>query len=162
MHPSSSMRATLHIAYVLLPLLAAMAAPASSQTYDSLSHTRAAAEIVDMLRIEEQTLFALRAALSGASAENPEGARVAEAMVTFLYDVVPWDTARAEYIRIYREQFTESELRELVRFFSTPVGRTMVARTPQIVAATSAVMQRLMAPHLPELQRRINAALGGG
>jgi hypothetical protein len=35
-------------------------------------------------------------------------------------------------IPIYDRQFTLPELNEIIRFYSSPIGRTLIAATPQI------------------------------
>ncbi|MFC6860177.1 DUF2059 domain-containing protein [Zunongwangia atlantica] len=43
---------------------------------------------------------------------------------------------------IYREQFTEAELDEILAFYDTPVGKKMVATTPKVMEKAMTVGQQ--------------------
>jgi hypothetical protein len=80
----------------------------------------------------------------------------------FFREYMTWKDVRPAYIRIYREAYTQSELEELIAFYRTPVGQKTVEITPELMRQGSEMGQRMIEPYLPELQRRIQARVGGG
>lgn len=56
---------------------------------------------------------------------------------------------------IYARRFTADELRELIRFYKTPVGQKLLKETPAISAETLTIM----APHAQEMQQQIVVAM---
>lgn len=88
--------------------------------------------------------------------------RLHEVTAAFMEEFLPWAVLEPEYVRIYQEVFTEPELHQLIAFYSTPIGRKLVEATPQVATQTVEMTSRVMAPHMPELQRRISALIRGG
>lgn len=53
--------------------------------------------------------------------------------------------------QIYAQTFTDQELRDLLTFYRSPTGRSFVAKTPEVLNRTNAVI----APLIPPMQRDI-------
>ena len=148
---------------LLMALIVWSSGPAAAQQETRTGHAAAAAELIALLNLEQQATAGLKAAFAAQPAPLAAGAgRFAEVMTAFMEEFLPWEVLEPEYVRIYQDAFTEAELRELVAFYSTPIGRKLVEATPQMAVETMAVTQRLMAPHMPELQRRMMASMGRG
>ncbi|MFA6717444.1 MAG: DUF2059 domain-containing protein [Victivallales bacterium] len=45
-------------------------------------------------------------------------------------DILSWDTLKKDFIKIYAEAYSLDELQKLNTFFSSPAGRTFIAKTP--------------------------------
>lgn len=82
-------------------------------------------------------------------------------ILDFIKEFMPWQDLRPEYIRVYTEVYTEAELRELIAFFKSPIGRKMLDVSPIVMEKIVEFRQKQMQKHLPELQRRIRERLGG-
>lgn len=133
------------------------------------SHERAAAELIEVLQLE-------RIALAGADATaqamaNPNLAftgqdsmiaALAEVMAEFNREFMRWEELRPEYIRMYRNAFTEAELRGLIAFYNTPIGQKSLDVTPELMRQGAEIHHKRMQPFLPELQRRILMLVRGG
>ena len=76
-------------------------------------------------------------------------------MRAFFNKYMGWEIIRPEMATIYAREFTEPELREIIKFYQTPVGQKMAARLPQLMQAGMEVSQRRVQEHLPELQKII-------
>lgn len=59
-------------------------------------------------------------------------------------DELSWQKMLPAYIRIYRDTFTEKELKELIAFYESPTGKMYIRKTPVILDKTSMVMQQKM------------------
>ena len=60
---------------------------------------------------------------------------------------------------VYAKHFTPEEVRQLLAFYESPVGRKAVATLPQIMKESRDVAQRMGIGLIPELNRRITEAL---
>lgn len=59
-------------------------------------------------------------------------------------DELSWQKMLPAYIQIYRDTFTEKELKELIAFYESPTGQMYIRKTPVILDKTSMVMQQKM------------------
>ena len=66
-----------------------------------------------------------------------------------------WQKTLPDYIRIYRETFTEEEIQSLIAFYESPTGKMFVRKTPLIMNKMSDVMNQKIAMIL----NRMNTAL---
>jgi hypothetical protein len=144
-------------------VLASVSAGAAQQSLADDSHTRAAAELIELLKLEEGNAFALELMAESMGGQDAAVVGLGEAMIELTSKYLPtWDELYPEYVRIYREAFTEAELRELIAFYRTPLGSKLVELTPQITREASMITQRLMQDRVPELQLRMRQQMGGG
>lgn len=63
-----------------------------------------------------------------------------------------WDKLRPEYVQIYMEAFTEDELAGLVKFYLSPVGKTFVAKTPELTSKSMQIGQKHAMEIYPKIQ----------
>lgn len=64
-----------------------------------------------------------------------------------------------QVIPIYHRHLTHGEIRELIAFYETPIGRKTIAIMPQVVAESMQAGQRWGQALAPEIQRRVKDAL---
>ena len=76
-----------------------------------------------------------------------------DSMTTMLTDAKPF------VVQLWSKHFSEGELRELLAFYKSAVGRKSIERTPQITQETMAWLQQAQMKSLPELMARIDAAM---
>lgn len=56
---------------------------------------------------------------------------------------------------VYAEAFSEQELTELVAFYESPTGRSLIEKTPQVAQRTN----QLLLAFVPEFQQRVQASM---
>lgn len=66
-----------------------------------------------------------------------------------------WEKMMPDYIRIYRETFTEEELQNLIAFYESPTGKMFIRKMPLLTDKTSGLMRQKMVSIL----NRMNTAL---
>lgn len=135
------------------------ATPAVAQQPISESHEAAVLELFELMDLEAQTRAAFEAAFAGGAGGTPQQAAAREAMrdvmVEFHEEYMSWETMRPQYVRMYAEVFTEPEVRELIAFYRTPIGRKLVEATPVVMRRSMEIGQRIMQEHGAELQRML-------
>lgn len=139
------------------------AGPALAQRYTPANaQERAAAELVDLLKLEESNQAAIDLMVESMASQNPMFNQIRDVFTDFFKEYSDWEKLYPEYVRLYAEAYSEAELRELIAFYKSPVGRKTVDMMPRLMQQGAEIGQRQVEPHLPELQRRIQARLMGG
>lgn len=60
---------------------------------------------------------------------------------------------------IYADVFTEDEIQAMIDFYQSPVGKKMLAKQPELTAATMQKMQVEMAKIMPQIQQAAMEAI---
>lgn len=131
---------------------AALAAPTARQT--ELAHRYIAA--THMERTMDATMKAMTPGMlanmpKGTAAEEARKAAVMEAMPEVMSDMMHKMVARLE--PVVAEIFSEQELTDLVAFYESPTGRSLIAKSPELAARMAPIMRDLV----PEMQAELKA-----
>jgi hypothetical protein len=86
-------------------------------------------------------------------AKVPAIAGYAEKSRAFLEKHASFKAIENDLIGVYREFYSESETRELIRFHESPLGQRVVTVTPLLTARLNQIVSERMAALLPELLR---------
>lgn len=62
-----------------------------------------------------------------------------------------WENIRGQFIEIYAEIFTESELKGLVDFYKSPLGQSFLKKQPELMERAMRVTQKIMADLMPKI-----------
>ena len=79
-----------------------------------------------------------------------------DAVQAELEERLNFDRMKAEYIRFYRDTFTQEEVDQLIQFYQTPVGKMLAAKMPLVNQHAMRLIQQNMAPSLKRLQQAAN------
>lgn len=69
---------------------------------------------------------------------------------------IKWENIFAD---IYTKVFTEEELQGLIDFYKSPLGKKMLEKQPELMAATMNKMQAEMSKFMPKIQEATMSAL---
>jgi uncharacterized protein len=128
----------------------------------SSTHKAAAVELVKVMKLSDEMLSDIMGSMGAMGSDNPMAIQMASVMDSFMKEFLPWSKLEPLYIDAYTGAFTESEIRQLITFYKSPIGQKTIEKQSEIMKATSAMTQKMLMPHMPELQRRIMAKIGGG
>lgn len=143
--------------------LVAAGGPLGAQAYDPAdSHEQAVMELIDVMELEAMSAQSAALMLEAMVQQNPMLGQFKDVFEEFFAEHMRWDAMLPEYVRIYRDSYDEAEIRELLAFYRTPVGQKTVELMPRLMHQGAEVGQKLVAPHLPELERRLTERLMGG
>jgi hypothetical protein len=80
-------------------------------------------------------------------------------------DVLSWQNLKPAYVDLYASAYTEEEIDGIVTFYKSPVGQALLAKTPELMTKSSAIvngrMQELgprMREVMDDLQKQLKAA----
>jgi hypothetical protein len=74
-------------------------------------------------------------------------------MSKLLTEALAWDKLKPEYIKLYTEAYSESELDDLVTFYKSPTGQALATKTPALMAKSGEIVQQRMAAFAPQVQK---------
>ena len=82
-------------------------------------------------------------------------------MNAVLLEVVPYQELKQWSAEIYAQRFTVPELKEMLAFYRTPVGRKLASKQPEIMGEAGKKMSVVLPERLPGALRR-HGLIGGG
>jgi len=107
--------------------------------------------------LEMETLMSksIETMLDAQIAGNPKLAPLKPVMMKFMNKHMSWNSLKGEFLKLYLETFTQSEVEDLVVFYKTPTGRKSIRLMPEMMAQGAAIGQKRVQANLPELQSLI-------
>ncbi len=136
---------------------------------DAVSKARKVQELLTAMHVEETTnrleqaeearMEAMsRQQLAGVTLE-PDQKKSYDAfrqkVVTLLRSSETWKALEPDFVKLYSDAYSEEELDGILAFYHSPVGRTMLARAPQLTDQSIAISQQRMAALTPKIQELV-------
>jgi len=90
---------------------------------------------------------------------NPKLKDIEPIIQEFFTKYMGWETQRGDIAALYAKNYTADELKELNKFYQTPLGQKTVQIMPQLAAASAQIGQGRMMKHMPEMKAMIEAEL---
>lgn len=137
--------------------------PLRAQTPEarSATHEAAAAELFEVIQLEDQATATLAAVLANGAGPEEYRGTIAAALSEFFDTYMTWDVVRPMYLRIYMEVYTEQELRELAAFYRTPLGTKTIQEAARMTRLTVEASTHLIEEHREHLQRIVMRRMEG-
>jgi uncharacterized protein len=135
--------------------LAFLFAAGAQAQQPSASHVQAVEEMLQVMNVSVALDRTIDLMLQAQIDANPEIKPYEDIMRQFLAKYLSWESLKPEMIQMYAEAFTEPELHELAAFYRTPLGQKAMTKMPELVQKGSAMGQKAVQDHLPELQEAI-------
>jgi uncharacterized protein len=155
------MRGTILTA-ALLVLSVAVAAPqataqATPDTTVSPGAERAAGDLLQIMHFDQQWPAMISAQMDQEISNRPQLAPFRTTMLDFFAKYAGWPIVQPLMERIYAQEFTEAEIRDMIAFYRTPTGQKSAAKLPILQARGAAMGQQLVAAHKDELTAALTA-----
>ena len=113
-------------------------------------------EVTHLRQVTEESMDAV---MKSQLEQMPQLRPYAAIMQAFYKEQIDWAVLEPEYTRIYLEVFTESELRDMVALYKTPLGKAMLAKMPTVLAKSNAFATQRVQAAMPQLMERLQAAM---
>ena len=124
------------------------------QLVDELIVLTNVAAMVDMMYSQmEKVTQNMTKQLGIKPSENEYQQSFKKKMFTLLREELNWDKMEEPTRAIYLKHYTEQELRDIVAFYKTESGKSMVTKMPLIVQDSMMMTQALMKDFIPKLQK---------
>jgi len=137
--------------------------PATKEDVQKLTELTAARKqfdaVVDMLKLQLPSITDFTVKKQLPNATPGEAARMKEftdRWIAKMFQRMPYDELMEAIMPAYQHHFSHREVEELIRFYSSPVGRKLIAETPSVMAesmdAMRPILQKWTVSQLSDLQ----------
>jgi len=124
---------------------------------DNASHRQAAETFLTVIKIEQDIQESANRLVESLLRQNPQLAPHNAVVKTFITKHMNWPILKEDMINLYVQAFTEDELKQLTKFYRSPIGQKAADKLPQLAdAGTQLGITRLRA-NREELDRMIGA-----
>ena len=90
----------------------------------------------------------------GASEEKkPIFEKYNKKIFNLMKEEMSWSKMRDDFIDIYAKVYTEEEINEINKFYSSPTGRKMIEQMPFLMQEALTITQKHLRTVLPEIQK---------
>jgi hypothetical protein len=73
--------------------------------------------------------------------------------VALIKEELDWSVLEPEYIKLYADSFSQSEIDSLIAFYRTPAGQAVVRKLPLVMQGVMSMTQQRMARLIPKIQQ---------
>ena len=115
------------------------------------THEQAAKEMLDCMNLDENFSKSIDNMLDLQVQQNPALKDKRKAMKTFFDRYMSWASLEGDFIRIYKDAFTEEELKQLTAFYQTPVGQKSIQLMPEMMRKGGEIGNKRVQDNMPEL-----------
>jgi hypothetical protein len=77
----------------------------------------------------------------------------------FFQENFNWETMKPKLAKLYADNYTEAELRDILAFYQTPTGQKTIAKMPVLMQESMAMSMQGVQANMPEFQRRVGALI---
>lgn len=101
-----------------------------------------------------QQMFAQRFAESNAPQSEKAVLETYQAQAnTALDQAVGWDKLKPDMVKLYTNNFSEQEIKELIRFYESPLGKKVLEQMPSLTAQSAQLTQRKLEAAVPKVNQ---------
>ena len=69
-----------------------------------------------------------------------------------LEEEMSWNKLKGQFINVYVDVFSEEELKELVDFYNSPVGKKLISKMPRLMQKSMGLAQQQMQTIIPKIK----------
>lgn len=118
---------------------------------------KTAAELLHVLHAERSAMAGVDVMIDMMIRNHPMMAPYRAVMMRWAKKYLSWSRMGPKMVRMYANAFTESQLRDLIRFYNTPTGRKAVRELPKLERRGAMIGEQMAMRHTAELQQMIKA-----
>jgi hypothetical protein len=123
-------------------------APAPAPTPGQI---KAATELMQVMHADKTLRDAISAAFDVQIQNNPAMAPYRSAMQQFANKYLTWDDLGPQLTTVYAQVFTESELKDLIAFYKSPIGQKLSSQQATLAAKSQAIGLAVVQAHQADL-----------
>ncbi|MBL4674653.1 MAG: DUF2059 domain-containing protein [Mucilaginibacter sp.] len=148
------------IKLLIAALLFCVAARAQNSPNITPAHLQAADDLLKVTNADSLFKQSMNTTLKQASTNIPEDkrAKFIEVMNTFVAKYISWDQLKDQMAAIYAKEFSAAELKGLITFYNTPLGKKLLLKQPTLLSKGAELGQQLLQSHQVELQQMMENA----
>jgi len=131
----------------------------------SPSQTALAEELMSLMKVKETMEKSFEAVKQMVPRQiqqmgvAPEGLEKKKAAMELTMDIISqemsWEKIKDEMAAVYAEVLTAEELKGLIAFYGSPIGRRFTEKQPELMARSMQITQKRMMVVMPMIKKRI-------
>lgn len=129
----------------------------SSMSLADAASEKEAEKLLDMVGTQAVMEQSMSQMLDIQLQQNPALAPYKGVMMEFLNENMSYESLKPELIKMYSEEFTSSELREINAFYSTNVGKKSIEKMPKLMMQGGQLGATRVQENIGDLQAMIQA-----
>lgn len=129
----------------------------SSMSLADAASEKEAEKLLDMVGTQAVMEQSMSQMLDIQLQQNPALAPYKGVMMEFLNENMSYESLKPELIKMYSEEFTSSELREINAFYSTNVGKKSIEKMPKLMMQGGQLGATRVQENINDLQAMIQA-----
>lgn len=123
------------------------------------SHMQAVNKLMEAMDMENQISESADRMLNLQAQAMPQMAAYKDVMSDFFHKYINWENLSDDIKKVYKESFTEQEIRDLIAFYQTETGQKLAKISPELTEKTAKISQQMVMEHQAELRRKIMKAM---
>jgi hypothetical protein len=151
------MKLTIRLGCLLALGLALLAT--STARADETSHKKAVVELFGVMKMHKQFETAIDQMLDVQARSNPVLGKMRPTMKRFFNKYMSFDSLKDDMAKIYMESFTEAEIKDLTKFYQSPLGKKLLEKMPDLMKKGSELGVKRVQANQAELQKMIREDL---
>jgi hypothetical protein len=129
----------------------------SSMSLADVASEKEAEKLLDMVGTQAVMEQSMSQMLDIQLQQNPALAPYKGVMMEFLNENMSYESLKPELIKMYSEEFTSSELREINAFYLTDVGKKSIEKMPKLMMQGGQLGATRVQENINDLQAMIQA-----
>ena len=122
--------------------------------FDAMHIERSSEQMMGLMR---QMIVQATQNAAGMSTATPEQKKLVsdyqDKAMQLAIDAVGWKAMKSEYVKIYATDFTDEQLDAMIAFYTSPAGKALLDKTPEITQQTMGAVQQRMATLQPQVRQ---------
>lgn len=136
----------------------AMATPASDGSIKQLLTVTKAQRLLNSMHAQVNALMdnSIRMELKGKQPTAKQQKAIKHMktqMIAILQQGMSWKKLEPVYIRLYKDSFTEEEIKGMLAFYKTAAGQAVINKMPLLMRKTMVEIQQMSAGMAPQMQK---------
>jgi len=112
-------------------------------------------ELFKVMKMESTFQQTLEKMLDVQIKQNPAIAPMKDTMLEFFEKYMGWESMKPDMAKIYMKNFSDEELKAMISFYKTPVGKKAARLLPVLSSEGAALGQKRVQENITELQSMI-------
>ena len=129
-------------------------------TSDTASHRQAVITLLELTEMQLKIEASVNNVLALQLVQNPALQAHENLLRDFLEQNIGWNAMKEDIISMYMQSFTETELKEINSFYTTPTGRKLTTQLPELIKQRDRLAMQRMQDNIGELQKLIGQQSG--
>lgn len=146
-----------HIVFLTLGLLASVSSFSQGSQKESIEEllrvTKADALIENSYTQMNQMLVGMGKQLGIKPSEQAEFDEFVAKAISLTKEEMNWQKMKEPMIQIYLKHYSEKEIQDMLAFYKTETGQSMINKMPAVILDTNMLSQKMMMNIIPKLKK---------